>query len=383
MKRQIIFCVAVVTAIVVGVVFLTRQKNASLPIHTESSLRITVTPHMSTTTPDSQPAIAIVPHHLVAAELISETLARAAAYSAAHNAPVKRIILLAPNHFELGDAKIYTSRADWQTQDGVVLADTQFIEKTIHAGFARDDFFITGHDHGVFHLMPFIKNIFPEARVTPLLMRHQISRLEAAELTKFLRAELEPQDLVIISADFTHYLSESIMFAHDIGTINALYNLDEAYARETMDVDTPPSIVVAMQFARAAGAQKFVLTRRTSSVHYLQRNEPPDTTSYVSGLYVVGEKTPPPNTKTILYLPPQARAAPGLQSLRHGFMSVTAAAPPRALQNKNFAVGEIRTGAQSTWYLYPIEQIGAHDWRLKPLTSAERAAIENETGLSL
>lgn len=383
MKRWIIFSVVLIVVIAVGVVFFMRQKNASSPIHTESSLRITVSAPTSSTTPDARPAVAIVPHHLVAAELISETLGRAAAYSAAHNTPIRRIILLAPNHFELGDAKIYTSRADWQTQDGVVSADTEFIEKTIRAGFAHDDFFITGHDHGVFHIIPFIKKIFPEARVTPLLMRHQISRAEAAELTKFLRTELGPQDLVIISADFTHYVSESIMFTHDIGTINALYNLDEAYARETMDVDTPPSIVVAMQFARVAGAQKFLLTRRTSSAQYLKRNEPPDTTSYVSGLYVVGEKTPPPNTKTILYLPPEARAAPGLQSLRHGFMSVTAAAPPPQLQNKNFAVGEIRAGTKSTWYLYPIEQIGAHDWRLTPLAPAERAAIENETGLSL
>lgn len=402
MKRGIVFCITIIA--IAGAIFYFHYSDTN-KVHETSALHIQIPARTSAITLGSQPSVAIVQHHLVAAQLMNETLARVAAYSKEHHKSIRRIVLLAPNHFELGAAPVVTSRASWETQDGIVAADTELIDKTIQSGFAQDDFFVAGHDHGVYNVLPFIKRLFPDARVMPLLMKYYVTQDQASRLAEFLNTQLGPDDLVVVSADFTHYMSESVMSVHDSGSIRALQNIDETYARGVMDVDTPASIVAAMRFAALRGAEQFVLTERSSSALLLGRNEPPDTTSYISGVYIQGKKIQVnSDVQTILYIPAQAADAHGLKPLVHGFMSVVKVSRNAPLGNKlftgeNIAVGEIRESGRSTYFVYPIEKISPSDWQLVAYpknrtqlhefvmrmhaSRAQRDAIESERGLSL
>lgn len=386
---------------------------------------------------DTQPTIAVVPHHLVASDLIYQTLARIARYVDTHHAPVRRIVLLAPNHFERGSGNVLTSRASWKTRDGVVQPDNTLIGQLIAAGFAQDDFHTLELEHGIFNVIPFIETLFPDARVTPLSIRGELSVADRVRLAAFLHQQLGPQDLMIISADFTHYVSESIMKLHDVRSLSALIALNPS-AANSMDVDTPASIEIGMNYALMRDAKKFVLTRRTSSVEYLKRNEPPDTTSYVSGVYVAGQRAEYLKEATMVYVPEFAAKSSGIKSLIHGFEKVTSVASDvttheaaRALVHAgarfvaapnvntdvsaeifehalivyapNVAVGIHLLGsgkqARPTYYIYPLEYTAQRLWRLSPfpksrellksfaasmdITPPQREAIEFERGLSI
>lgn len=399
MKWWIILCAIVV--IVTGAIFYFQYPKATISVlHQSSLVRVDISSADPTAKLDSPAVVAIMPHHLVGAQLTSETLARVAA---ARGASVKRVVLLSPNHFKLGNAKVITSRDSWETQDGIVAADTELIEKIIQAGFAKDDFFVTNHDHGVFNIMPFIKKFFPEARVTPLMLSYEVSENESVQLGEFLATQLGPDDLVIVSADFTHYVSESVMSVHDIGTIDALHRLDEHYAQTIMDVDTPQSIVAAMRYAKLRGAEKFILTGRSSSALLLKRNEPPDTTSYVSGVFAGGAQMDAPLLTTTLYIPPTVRNASGLAPLRRGFMHIKDMSEIGHAELfgdvKNVAIGMVQGSNETTYFVYPIEKGSKGDWQLSLFpknreklhefaaqmnaTAQQREAIEFERGLSL
>lgn len=317
-----------ITGIIIGAVIVLLQIKNPLTferMHQEANFQMHFQPKIDSVEFDTQPAIAIVPHHLVASDLIHQTLARVARYAQKHDAPVKRIVLLAPNHFERGAGNVLTTRASWKTREGIVQSDEKLIDQLIVAGLAQDDFHTLELEHGVFNEMPFIKMLFPDARVTSLSIRGELSSVDRARLAEFLHKQLGPQDLVIISVDFTHYVSESIMKLHDVGSLSALIALNPN-AANGMDVDTPASIEVGMHYTLMRDAKKFVLTRRTSSVEYLKRNEPPDTTSYVSGAYVVGQLASPLQESAVVSVPEFAVQSPLIKLLKLGFESVSSAA---------------------------------------------------------
>src|SRR3990170_2894393 len=59
----------------------------------------------------------IVPHHLLATEMISEF------YYYLKNQDIRTVIIIGPNHKETGDFPVLSSLLDWDTPSGRVLAD--------------------------------------------------------------------------------------------------------------------------------------------------------------------------------------------------------------------------------------------------------------------
>jgi AmmeMemoRadiSam system protein B len=437
-QLQKILATVIATIVISGAVFLQIKKQGTADIlHQESNFQTHFQQKPDLVSFDAQPAIAIVPHHLVASDLIYQTLARVGGYAQKNNAPVKRIVLLAPNHFERGPGNVLTTRASWQTRNGVVQVDEELVDRLIDAGLAQDDFQTLELEHGIFNIMPFIKLLFPDARVTPLSIRGELSASDRTRVVEFLHKQLGPQVLMIVSADFTHYVSESVMNLHDVGALNALIALNPA-AANGIDVDTPASIEIAMRYALVRDAKNFVLTRRTSSAKYLKRNEPPDTTSYVSGVYIAGQQAENSRESTVVYIPKTAAQSPLIKMLTHGFENVSTAVS--SVTTREAARALVRSGAQlvvapdvvtgvsaeifenvlivyepsvavgihmvgsgkqarATYYIYPLEQNAQRMWQLAPFpnnrellkgfsasmdaTQAQREAIEFERGLSI
>lgn len=226
---------------------------------------------------------AIVPHHLLAISIITETLARVAD----HKKTVSHVVLLAPNHFDKGIHKVITSDGDWKTAYGVVQGNQRFVKSLVAQNLALLDYDAISDDHGVFNIMPFIKRFFPEALVTPLMVREPLDDLEAQALATFLAAKLPRDALILVSADFSHYLPSSVANVHDAASLAALFNLDISFLSR-MDVDTPSSLRVLMHYAIAKGGERFVLTGHANSVDFVGGGGTHDTTSYISGYFTKG-----------------------------------------------------------------------------------------------
>lgn len=230
----------------------------------------------------------IIQHHLLAKSLIQTTLATIAQQRESFGSPVRHIVLLAPNHFEAGDSDVITSDGDWLTRQGRVAADIDLIEKLTITNHAAIDYQTAEEEHGIAVLIPFIKHYFPEAKITPLILKPH-AREQSRILGTFLHANLPEDSLVLVSADFSHYLPKDVALFHDQSSITALRNMDDDFTYD-MDVDTPDSINALYQYLQLKGAERFVLTGHDISFSYTRSTSAADSTSYVSGYFTAGEK---------------------------------------------------------------------------------------------
>ena len=109
---------------------------------------------------------------------------------------------------------------------------------------------------------------------------------EVIALAKAAAEGADAQTAVIASVDFSHELAAPEAAAKDGETLAALAGMDSAlvmrYGNEHMD--SPPSIVFAMEYARLMGADEFVLRENTNSGVLAGTLSPP-VTSYIEGYF--------------------------------------------------------------------------------------------------
>lgn len=230
----------------------------------------------------------VVQHHLVATPLINRNFSLTADYYADREMEIKQIVILSPNHF-LVPGKIFTSDGDWQTKYGVVANDQVITEKLVNNNFAQINYTAMEKEHGVFDLLPFMKYYFPEAKVIPLVISESVSLAEAKKLAEFLNKNLDDESLVILSADFSHYLPERIADFHDQASIAGLANFDYGFTRQ-MDIDNPASLEVLFKYLENINARRFVLLDNLNSQDMMSNVPLQETTSYVSGYFTSGNK---------------------------------------------------------------------------------------------
>lgn len=230
----------------------------------------------------------IVPHHLLASSIINETMGRISS-SFNSETSIKQVVLLSPNHFIRGSNKVITSDGDWKTKFGVLEGDRDFVKNLEQYNLAQIDYQPIEQDHGVFNLMPFIKHFFPSAKVIPLMLKEPLTEEELSKLASFLDKNLGDGSLILVSADFSHYLPKNVADFHDKTSLASLYNFDlEILPR--IDVDTPSSLGVLLRYLKLKNSQKFVLVKNMNSADFVGGNGPEETTSYVSGYFINGYK---------------------------------------------------------------------------------------------
>jgi AmmeMemoRadiSam system protein B len=224
----------------------------------------------------------IVPHHLVAEDDIDRTFR--IVKEKIGDDPVERIVLLSPNHFDVGRSWIIGSARDWETSLGTVRSDKDFISVLDSANdvvFGED---LLDRDHGIRNLLPFIAEYFPQAIVTPLVLRDGIPESVADSLAETIDSSIGSRALVIVSSDFSHYLDWNFSRFHDEYSIRALQDADFDRIGKS-DSDCVGCLRVASQFSRLRGALDFQLTFRSSALESVGKNTVGEETSHVSGYF--------------------------------------------------------------------------------------------------
>lgn len=215
----------------------------------------------------------IVPHHLLATTLIAQFFSRIK--------PPKTIILIGPNHPELGAHRILTSRYAWDTPFGAVYPDRALLDTFLESGQVYVDESILVHEHSVAGLMPYIKYYLPQTRVVPLILSHELSGEELDAFSKLLADQLSDQTMLIASVDFSHYLAGNVAEQKDKETLAAIQSYDYAtLGRFQSDhMDSPPSIIALLRAMQTTGADDIRLLQHTNSSK-LQNIDYNSTTSY-------------------------------------------------------------------------------------------------------
>jgi AmmeMemoRadiSam system protein B len=223
----------------------------------------------------------IIPHHWVGGGLIMRGIRDLAA-----TRDISRVVLVGPDHVNAGSAPATTTELAWQTPFGRVEPDTLEINRLAALGVVRPDPEVLAHEHSIAGIVHAIKYYLPEASIVALALRHDMTYAEVTALVAAAAAGGDEHTAVIASVDFSHYLSAPEAAARDRETLAALAGMDSAlvmgYGNDHLD--SPPSIVFAMEYARMMGADEFVVRANTNSGVLAGTLSPP-VTSYVEGYF--------------------------------------------------------------------------------------------------
>lgn len=219
----------------------------------------------------------ILPHHDLA-KTERQSLLRAAA---SQNKP-QIIILISPDHFNSGDG-ISTTTKDWKLVNAVVEPQKEKINQLVDKSVVVENELAFKREHGIFNILEDVKNNFPDAKIIPIIIRNGVSYTKIKDLNRGL-IEVCPRDcLLVASVDFSHYQPGALAEVHDAFSIKALESMD-VNALTKAEVDSPESLILAVEWARAKGTTNFYLQSNTNSGKIA--NEPDqESTSYVFGWF--------------------------------------------------------------------------------------------------
>ena len=231
----------------------------------------------------------IVPHHLVAATLISGFFKAVAESTAVSGIKYDTVVIVAPNHEgETGDMII--SLRDWQVWD------TVFCDRDIVGGIYKNNpdgiggIEITESDgrmeeeHSVSVLIPYINYYLPGVKVAPFLLNRRLTLETVYNFTKILSDTINASGkkvLFIGSIDFSHYLPAPVAKENDKITEAAVLDRNYRTIQEFSNgyVDSPQTLNTFLLYLKNIEADNIEILYNTDMSEFLGEgiNE---TTSY-------------------------------------------------------------------------------------------------------
>lgn len=272
MKRLLVISTALL--ILASILFVVRLEYVSRNI---KDARATVL--------SSQPIVAVVPHHDVVKKRRQELFRQLSLTS-----QPETIILISPNHFEVGRKSVITARSAWQLRGGAehMDTDTVIIDQLIKNGdLVEDNPLGVQGDHGITNLLGDIHEFFPKSRLVPILLRDTITPIQEGELLHALADVCSRRCGVIASVDMSHYQTARAADMHDIKTMRALESLDDE-SIWNVEVDSQASLAFLIEWAKHLSLSHFTLFDHTNSGE-LTGNFEYETTSHILGYYDSGE----------------------------------------------------------------------------------------------
>lgn len=224
--------------------------------------------------------ILILPHYLPGHGLITRALAPWKHCRAGK--AIKRVVVVSPDHYQaLASGSATLSLEGYATPLGIAAVDRELRLELTGAGVtSQDRLFVREHGAGLFPV--FVKQFFPEATYTPVVISNKATEQEVMDIATVLRQALDVGDtLVIISADFSHYLSKREADANDVTTLNALTRKDTTFFWKANDDYTDFGRGVWLGLKLGGPTSTFVVSDRLNSVEVGGSNA--RTTSFIIG----------------------------------------------------------------------------------------------------
>jgi AmmeMemoRadiSam system protein B len=155
---------------------------------------------------DPNSRLLLIPHHLVAGREIASLLTSAS--------PKKRILLLSPDHFSIGDHALATTNKAFRWKEQTVRPDLA-LNKRLLAAFptafrVQDNIF--EREHGVRGLVPFLTQAWPQASVNVMTVRNRCS-WQSDFLTKIRHINWFQKRTMRINVIYVHNIHSSCSYS--------------------------------------------------------------------------------------------------------------------------------------------------------------------------
>ena len=224
----------------------------------------------------------IVSHHFFVASEIASFFAKM------KNQEVDTFVILGPNHFGAGNSDILISKYPYNTPWGILEPDEKIIEELLKEKFIENEEFPFEKEHSISSLVGFIKYFFPDSKIAPIILKKNVSPIEAELLAEKLTNVLGENSVVLSSVDFSHHLNRIAAQFHDEASISVIENFD--YERiYNLEIDSPPSIYTLLKYLEKKESQKMIYKNINSAV-FSDDLSSEDVTSYLFSHFIKGEQ---------------------------------------------------------------------------------------------
>ena len=227
----------------------------------------------------------IVNHHLLAGKFMAR------AFCAVATDKAMTVVIISPNHFMIGRGQATLSAYDFKTPYGILQSDKKLIQKMSDDGIATVDEGPFEREHGIYNLMPFIKNTIPNVKIVPIIIKDNISEENKNKLVEFLSGSLPENSLIVASLDFSHYLTSDQADINDAKTLEIIKNLDYNGVsnlnknNQPDNVDSKPALEMFLKLMALAKADNFALLNNSNSAKLIGDLNIRETTSYIVGYF--------------------------------------------------------------------------------------------------
>ncbi|HUF64267.1 MAG TPA: AmmeMemoRadiSam system protein B [Verrucomicrobiales bacterium] len=223
-----------------------------------------------------------VPHHLLALDLIAETLFLASA------GRYERILILCPDHFKRSTTPFSTTTRDFLTPLGRVRVDAEAARELMKMPLLTESGLFS-REHGIQAVLPSLKHWFPDVPIVPVTLGTRSTPEEWEDLLPdLIRCVEEKSTLVVQSTDFSHYLPQPEALRRDEETLrvltagqpDAILNLNQPE-----HLDSKAAQWMMMRLQRAVWNATGVVIHNRNAIHYGGSPHEPKTTSYITQIF--------------------------------------------------------------------------------------------------
>jgi len=220
----------------------------------------------------------ITSHHFLAKDLIANFYSGIAS-------DVKNIVLIGPDHYGVlisGGVDAVTTELTWDTPYGQLEPDKNRIRKILNRNSdigINDDIFKM--EHSIYTEVPFMKKIFPQVKIVPLVIKNTHDYDKFIKIGSNLRKTLKGKTLLVVSSDFSHEATEDDAKKYDDQSITVLRDLIPDNLNK-VTCDCRACIAVMLGFL--GDNKKFHLVENKNSADFGSPDQ--KITSYVSGYFL-------------------------------------------------------------------------------------------------
>lgn len=223
----------------------------------------------------------IVPHHLVAKDLIHEV------FQNVQKNKYKTVVLIGPDHESTNKGKIFTTLSNWQTPRGILETDGNLTKELLKYDFVTEDDDKITMEHSTSSIIPFINYYLNDIKIVTLVLTKQVKLEDVEILTDELYKNINLHEtLFIASVDFSHYLNLEDAQKKDLISMEAIKNKDinKLMSFTNDNLDSPISVVTLLKMMDKLGAAEGAILNHSNSELILKKKIE-ETTSYITYLF--------------------------------------------------------------------------------------------------
>lgn len=187
-------------------------------------------------------AAGVVPHHLLAADMLSGFFTLAAQHQ------YDTVVIVAPSHYpEQCESAIVTSTRSWNSPFGPVETDRQLANALLNNGIisAENNPTALELDHGGAGLVPYVAHYLPQTKVVVCLVSAKATEESLTALRQQIFDYTSQKDVLwVTSVDFSHYQEPEQAAMYDAQTEQSIAAFDyRAISRfDSKNVDSPQAL---------------------------------------------------------------------------------------------------------------------------------------------